>query len=55
MGFRHGAHRHFEDNIPLSNMFVTMANQMGVEVDAFADSTGDLGAFIWLTVSKRER
>lgn len=46
MGFKHGAHRHFDDNIPLSNMFVTMANQMGVEVDAFADSTGDVGAFI---------
>lgn len=46
MGFKHGAHRHFEDNIPLSNMFVTLANQIGVEVDKFADSTGDLGAFI---------
>ena len=46
MGFKHGAHRHFDNNIPLSNMFVTMANQMGVKVDAFADSTGDLGAFI---------
>jgi len=46
MGFKHGAHRHFDDKIPLSNMFVTLANQMGVNVDKFADSTGDLGAFI---------
>ena len=40
-GFKQGAHRRFPSNVtPLSNLFVAMLRQMGVETDSFADSTG---------------
>lgn len=43
-GFRHGQHLGFkhDDNTPLSNLFVSMLQQMGVEGDAFGSSTGAL-------------
>ena len=43
-GFRHGQHLVFkrDDNTPLSNLFVTMLQQLGVETDAFGSSTGKL-------------
>ncbi|MFT4691934.1 MAG: DUF1552 domain-containing protein [Verrucomicrobiia bacterium] len=44
-GFKHGRHlahdRH--DNTPLSNLFVTMLQHMGIEADQFATSSGPLG------------
>jgi hypothetical protein len=46
MGFQHGAHHNYSDDIPLSNLFVTMANQLGVETEKFADSTGEVTNFI---------
>jgi len=41
-GFAHGQHLAFkrDDNTPLSNLFVSMLQQMGAEVDAFGSSTG---------------
>jgi len=41
---RHGQHVQFNQNrnTPLCNLFVTMLQQMGVEVDTFASSTGTL-------------
>lgn len=43
-GFRHGQHLVFprENNAPLSNLFVSMMQRMGVEADSFASSTGPL-------------
>lgn len=43
-GFKHGQHLAFkrDDNAPLSNLFVSMLQQMGVEADAFGSSTGTL-------------
>ena len=43
-GLRHGQHLafHREKNHPLCNLFVTMLQNMGVEVDAFGSSTGNL-------------
>jgi hypothetical protein len=43
-GFKHGQHLAFKNdaNTPLSNLFVTMLQQMGAEVDAFGSSTGVL-------------
>lgn len=40
--FRHGQHLVFnrENNYPLPNLFVTMLQKMGLEVDRFASSTG---------------
>jgi hypothetical protein len=43
LGFRHGKHLSFErDRVPLSNLLLTLLLAMGVERDAFADSTGTL-------------
>jgi hypothetical protein len=43
-GFRHGAHLAFdrEDNLPLSNLFVTILQRLGIEADAFGSSTAAL-------------
>ena len=43
-GFSHGKHivHEGEHNAPLCNLFVTMLQNMGVETDAFAQSTGTL-------------
>lgn len=43
-GFQHGQHLAFdtESNEPLSNLFVSMMQHMGVEDDAFSSSTGTL-------------
>ena len=44
-GFRHAGHVAFDrkDNYPLSNLFVRMLHQMGIEMDRFGASTGVLG------------
>lgn len=41
-GFRHGQHIAFkpDNNAPLSNLFVSMLQRLGVESDSFASSTG---------------
>ena len=43
-GFRHGQHVVFkrDNNTPLSNLFVTMMQRLGIETGAFASSTGGL-------------
>lgn len=43
-GFTHGRHLAFDrdDNKPLSNLFVSMLQRMGVETDSFGSSTGTL-------------
>lgn len=43
-GFKHGQHLVFdtEKNYPLSNMFVSMLQRMGIESDKFATSTGPM-------------
>lgn len=43
-GFKHGLHLAHDttNNTPLSNLFVSMLQQMGVTVDRFASSTGTL-------------
>ena len=42
LGIQHGRYLKFGDNVPLSNLFVTMLNCVGAEQQAFADSTGEL-------------
>jgi hypothetical protein len=41
-GFQHGQHLAFdrENNVPLANLYVTMLQRLGLEVDRFASSTG---------------
>jgi len=43
-GFRHPGHLAFKEtnNEPMGNLFVTMLQRLGLEVDAFASSTGTL-------------
>ena len=43
-GFRHGSHlaHPHDDNLPLSNLFVSILRRLGIEADAFGSSTGPL-------------
>ena len=43
-GFKHGQHLAFDakNNYPLPNLFVTMLQRMGLEIDRFASSTGTM-------------
>jgi hypothetical protein len=43
-GFKHGQHLAFDkdNNYPLANLYVTMLQRLGLEVDRFASSTGTL-------------
>jgi len=47
-GFRHGSHLAFDhhDNLPLSNLFVTILQRLGVDADAFGSSTGGLADLV---------
>jgi len=44
LGFKHGHLHSFEGErkVPLSNLFVSMLNQLDVPVERFADSTGEM-------------
>jgi hypothetical protein len=42
LGFKHGRYMKFSDQVPMSNLFVTMLNSAGVPCEGFADSTGEL-------------
>ncbi len=46
-GFQHGRHLAFkhDNNTPLSNLFVSMLQNLGVETEAFGSSTGTLNGF----------
>jgi len=43
-GFKHGQHLAFdkENNYPLSNLYVTMLQRMGIETDKFSTATGTM-------------
>jgi hypothetical protein len=43
-GFKHGQHLAFprDHNAPLSNLFVSMLQRLGIETDSFGTSTGAL-------------
>ena len=42
MGYRHGQYLKFENDVPLSNLFVTIQKRMGAKANSFADSTGEM-------------
>jgi len=42
MVYQHGQYPKFENDTPLSNLFVTIQNRMGATADTFADSNGSL-------------
>ena len=49
-GFRHGVFREFpkakNSRLPLSNLFVTMLNRLGVPTDSFGDSTDEMSEIV---------
>jgi hypothetical protein len=47
-GFRHGRHFAFDrdNNYPLANLYVTMLQRLGLEVDRFASSTGKMSELV---------
>ena len=42
LGLRHGRYLRFGDEVPLSNLFVTLLHRYGAQTETFADSTGEL-------------
>ena len=42
LGFKHGQYLKYGEDTPLSNLFVTMLNRVGVPTQTFVDSTGEL-------------
>jgi len=46
LGMRQGRYWKFAADVPLSNLFVTMLQRLGVEAPRFADSTGELSELV---------
>mgnify|MGYP003342040408 CR=1 FL=1 len=48
-GFKHGQHLAFDEknHPPLSNLFVSMLQRLGIEADRFGSSTGTLNGLEW--------
>ena len=46
-GFRHGEHKSFatDRHVPLCNLYTTMLQRFGIEVDAFNKASGTIGGF----------
>lgn len=42
LGLKHNHYLRFSEKVPMSNLFVTMLQAMGVEAESFGDSTGTL-------------
>ncbi len=42
LGLKHGAHHGFEEDIPMSNLLLTLLQQLGTPTEKFADSTGTI-------------
>ena len=42
LGLKHGHYRRYGNDVPLSNLFVTMLDRIGVPVKGFADSTAEM-------------
>ena len=42
LGLKHGHYRRYGNDVPLSNLFVTMLDRIGVPVEGFADSTAEM-------------
>ena len=46
LGLKHGAYHRFGPEVPLSNLFVTMANRLGMSESKFVDSTNEMTEII---------
>ncbi len=46
LGIRHGQYLRFGEKTPLANVFVTMLDRLGVPVESFSDSTGEMSELL---------
>ena len=46
-GFRHGQYLKFKEQTPLANLYTSMLQRMGFEMDAFSLGTGRLAGLEW--------
>lgn len=46
LGMRHGQYLRYKDDVPMSNLLLTLLRRVGVSADSFADSTGELAELI---------
>jgi hypothetical protein len=46
LGFKHGHFHKFSKDVPLSNLFVTMMNRLGLPSESFVDSTGEMNEVV---------
>ena len=42
LGLKHGHYRRYGNDVPLSNLFVTMLDRIGVPLEGFSDSTAEM-------------
>ena len=40
LGYKHGTHRNYTEDVPFSNLFVTIANSVNVPIERYHDSNG---------------
>ena len=45
-GFKHGHHLRFEESVPMTNLLLTLMQQLGMETDQFSDSTGTISEIL---------
>lgn len=42
LGLKHGEYRVFDESVPMSNLLLTLLQQLGTPIDKFSDSTGTI-------------
>ncbi|WP_158968543.1 DUF1552 domain-containing protein [Paraglaciecola sp. L3A3] len=46
LGLAHGAHHNFDESIPMTNLLLTLLQQLGTPVDKFSNSTGRISQIL---------
>lgn len=46
MGLKHGEYQVFDESVPMSNLLLTLLQQLGVPIDRFSDSTGTISEIL---------
>ena len=46
LGLAHGEYRVFDESVPMSNLLLTLLQQLGTPVDRFSDSTGTIAEIL---------
>lgn len=45
-GLKHGSHQRFDESVPMSNLLLTLLQQLGTPIDTFSDSTGTISEIL---------